>query len=114
MTVEKQTSIIQINGRVNEMYRVELKFDSDNLTPSDMDRICEQTDQIFEREDLSCANREPGRRVYLDRGRQQDYGRFWAAIFALKSAVGISKHLQECFWYNGNEKENLITDFLRN
>lgn len=30
------------------MYRVELKFDSDNLTPSDMDRICEQTDQIFE------------------------------------------------------------------
>lgn len=58
------------------MYRVELKFDSDNLTPSDMDRICEQIDQIFEREDLSCANREPGRRVYLDRGRQQDYGRF--------------------------------------
>ena len=32
------------------MYRVELKFDADNLTPSDMDRICEQTDQIFERE----------------------------------------------------------------
>ena len=32
---------------MNEMYRVELKFDSDNLTPSDMDRICEQTDQIF-------------------------------------------------------------------
>ena len=29
------------------MYRVELKFDSDNLTSSDMDRICEQTDQIF-------------------------------------------------------------------
>ena len=78
-------------------------------------RICEQTDQIFEREDLSCANREPGRRVYLDRGRQQDSGRFWAAIFALgESAAGISKHLQECFWYNGNEKENLITDFLRN
>ncbi len=95
MIVEKQGRIIQISGRVNEMYRVELKFDSDNLTPSDMDRICEQTDQIFEREDLSCANREPGRRVYLDRGRQQDYGRFWAAIFALKSAAGISKHLQE-------------------
>ena len=70
MIVEKQGRIIQISGRVNEMYRVELIFDSDNFTPSDMDRICEQTDQIFEREDLSCANREPGRRVYLDRGRQ--------------------------------------------
>ena len=68
----------------------------------------------FEEEDLDCAGREPGMRVYLDRGRKQDYGRFWAAIFALKNAVGISKHLQECFWYNGNEKENLITEFMRN
>lgn len=96
------------------LYKVEIKFDSHNLTPSDMDKICKQTDQIFEKEDLSCADKEPGRRVYLDRGRKHDYGRFWAAIFALKSADGISKHLQECFWYNGNEKENLITDFIRN
>ena len=89
------------------MYKVEIKFDSSNLTQHDMDKICEQTDEFFE-------NREPGRRVYLDRGRKQDYGRFWAAIFALKSVAGISKHLQECFWYNGDEKENLITDFIRN
>ena len=30
-----------------------------------MDRICEQTDRIFEEEDLDCAGREPGMRVYL-------------------------------------------------
>ena len=52
-------------------------------------------------------------RIYLDRGRKQDYGRFWAAIFALKSSVWLSDHLQECFWYNGNDKENLITEFMR-
>lgn len=104
---------IPMSERMNVMYKVEIKFDSDNLTPDDMDRICEQTDRIFEREDLDCANREPGRRVYLDRGRKQDYGRFWAAIFALKNAVGISNHLQECFWYNGEERENLITEFMR-
>ena len=96
------------------MYKVEIKFNPSNLTPDDMDRICEQTDRIFAEEDLDCAGREPGMRIYLDRGRKQDYGRFWAAIFALKNAVGISKHLQECFWYNGNEKENLITEFMRN
>lgn len=95
------------------MYKVEIKFDSHSLTPDDMDRICEQTDQIFEEEDLACADRGPGKRVYLDRGRKQDYGRFWAAIFALKRSADISNHLQECFWYNGNEKENLITDFMR-
>lgn len=37
------------------MYKVEIKFDSNNLTPDDMDRICEQTDRIFEEEDLDCA-----------------------------------------------------------
>lgn len=42
-----------------------------------------------------------------------DYGRFWAAIFALKSSAWLSDHLQECFWYNGNDKENLITEFMR-
>lgn len=96
------------------MYKVEIKFDIHNLTMDDMDRICEQTDRIFEREDLNCADKKPGIRVYLDRGREQDYGRFWAAIFELKNSVWITRHLKECFWYNGNERENLITDFMRN
>lgn len=95
------------------MYKVEIKFDTRNLTPSDVDKMCEQTDQIFAKEDLNCSDRELGRRVYLDRGRKQDYGRFWAAIFALKSSTWLSEHLQECFWYNGNDKENLITEFMR-
>lgn len=73
------------------MYKVEIKFNPNNLTPDDMDRICEQTDRIFEEEDLDCAGREPGMRVYLDRGRKQDYGRFWAAIFAAEKCGGDFK-----------------------
>ena len=96
------------------MYIVEIIFSSKVLTQSDMDQICEETYQIFEREELSCADRQPGKRVYLDRGRKQDYGRFWAAIFAMKNSRKITDHLQECFWYNGNDKENLITEFIRN
>ena len=53
-------------------------------------------------------------RVYTDKGREQDYGRFWAAIFALKESSELSDNLKECIWYNGAEKENLITEFLRN
>ena len=34
--------------------------------------------------------------------------------FGLKNSVGIAENLLECFWYNGTEKENLITDFIRN
>lgn len=30
------------------MYKVEIKFDSSNLTTDEMDKICEKTDQIFE------------------------------------------------------------------
>ena len=107
-------TIVPVIERVNGMYKVEIKFDPNNLTQYEMDKICEQTDEIFEKEDLDCADIDQGRRIYNELGRKQDYGRFWAAIFALKSAAGISKHLQECFWYNGDEKENLIIYFMRN
>lgn len=100
--------------RMDVMYKIELTFDSSSLTPGDMEQICRETDLIFEKEDLDCADRQPGKRIYLDRGRKQDYGRFWAALFALKSSTKITDHLQECVWYNGNAKENLITDFIRN
>lgn len=47
--------------------KVEIIFDSNKLTKDEMEKICEQTDQIFEKEDLYCADKQPGRRVYLDR-----------------------------------------------
>ena len=95
------------------MFKVEIEFDSSNLTTGEMEKLCEQVDQIFENEDLDCVDRQLGSRVYLGRGRKQDYGRFWAAIFALKSTESVSRYLKECFWYNGNDKENLITEFMR-
>ena len=56
-----------------------------------------------------------GSRIYLDRGRKQDYGRFLGSNLSVgKNSVGIAENLLECFWYNGTEKENLITDFIRN
>ena len=95
------------------MFKVELCFDTDNLEQDALDDMCMETDAIFERENLDCSERQPGRRVYLDRGRKQDYGRFWAAIFGLKRNAAIVSHLKECFWYNGSNRENLLTDFLR-
>ena len=91
ITVEREESLSHLlYERMSIMYKVELKFDT------------------------SCAVKALGSRIYLDRGRKQDYGRFWAAIFQLKNSVGIAENLLECFWYNGTEKENLITDFIRN
>jgi hypothetical protein len=108
ITVEREESLSHLlYERMSIMYKVELKFDTSKLAP-------ETADQIFEQEDLSCAVKALGSRIYLDRGRKQDYGRFWAAIFQLKNSVGIAENLLECFWYNGTEKENLITDFIRN
>ena len=98
---------------IHRMYKVELSFDIESLDAETVREICEKTDAIFEREDLKCTESQLGRRVYLDRGRAQDYGRFWAAIFALKDATWIVEHLKECFWYNGLSKENPITEFMR-
>ena len=107
ITVEREESLSHLlYERMSIMYKVELKFDTSKLAPETVNQMCEQADQIFEQEDLSCAVKALG--------RKQDYGRFWAAIFQLKNSVGIAENLLECFWYNGTEKENLITDFIRN
>lgn len=96
------------------MYKVEFEFNTSSLDADALEKVCAKTDEIFAQEDLACCDKAPGRRVYQDKGRKQDYGRFWAAFFALKDMENISEHLKECFWYNGNQKENLLTGFLRN
>ncbi len=95
------------------MYKLELSFDTEMLDADAVRQMCAKTDEIFEFEDLDCIERQPGKRIYLDKGRKQDYGRFWAAIFALKDTSWLAEHIKECFWYNGTSKENLITEFLR-
>ena len=95
------------------MYKVELKIDMRNLIQDDIDQICKEIDHIFETEKLVCVKRQPGARTYIDQECREDYGRFWAAIFAMKHSKKISENLKECFWYNGDKKENLITDFFR-
>ena len=94
------------------MFKIELSFDTDRLGQDALERLYARTDEIFEAEDLKCVNRGVVR-AYEDKGRKQDYGRFWAAIFALKESAELSKNFKECIWYNGSSKENLITGFLR-
>ncbi len=95
------------------MYKVELKIYMHNLIQDDADQICKEIDHFFETEKLICVKRHQGTRIYISQGCREDYGRFWAAIFAMKHSKKISENLKECFWYNGDKKENLITDFFR-
>ena len=95
------------------MLKVKLSFDTDRLEQDILEQLYDKVDEIFESEDLKCVDRGVGR-VYEDRERKKDYGRFWAAIFALKESPELSANLKECIWYNGSVKENLITGFLRN
>ena len=95
------------------MPKIELSFDIDRLGQDVLKRLYAMTDEIFGSQGLKCVDRGVVR-VYEDRGRKKDYGRFWAAIFALKESPELSANLKECIWYNGSVKENLITGFLRN
>ena len=95
------------------MPKIELSFDIDRLGQDVLKRLYAMTDEIFESEDLNCVDRALVR-VYEDKGREEDYGRFWAAIFALKQTPELAENLKECIWYNGSAKENLLTGFLRN
>ncbi|MDO5392830.1 MAG: hypothetical protein Q4F24_17315 [Eubacteriales bacterium] len=96
------------------MYKVEFEFKTNKADPETLEKVYAKTDEIFEQEELTCSDKTPGRRVYQGKGQKQDYGRFWAAFFALKDMADISEYVKACFWYNGNQKENLLTGFLRN
>lgn len=71
ITVEREESLSHLlYERMSIMYKVELKFDTSKLAPETVNQMCEQADQIFEQEDLSCAVKALGSRIYLDRGRK--------------------------------------------
>ena len=56
------------------MYKVEIIFNSKDLTQSDMDQICEETDQIFEV--VQTGNREKEYILTVDENRiMVDFGR---------------------------------------
>ena len=95
------------------MFKVKLSFDTDRLEQDILEQLYNKVDEIFEAEDLNCVDRALVR-VYEDKGRDEDYGRFWAASFVLKQTPELAENLKECIWYNGSAKENLLTGFLRN
>lgn len=94
-------------------YKVELKLNLENLSDLDREDLCKKADCIFETEGLRCEVSEQGMRTYTGNGQPQDYGNFWAAIFQLKSAGEVAERLSECIWHNGEDSENLITDFMK-
>ena len=94
-------------------YKVELKLNLENLSDLDREELRKKADRIFETEGLQCEVSEQGTRVYRGNGQPQDYGNFWAAIFQLKSAGEVVERLSECIWHNGEDSENLITDFMK-
>ena len=53
--------------RLIVVYRVELSFDTEKLDQETVEKMCARTDEIFESEELDCAERQPGKRIYLDR-----------------------------------------------
>lgn len=97
---------------LGKKYKVELKLDLENLSVKDRDDLCKRTDDIFAVEELECKTTSSGRRIYYEKGNAQSYGKFWAALFQLKTAKDIAAHLKECNWYNGEEKENLLMEFI--
>ncbi len=60
------------------MYKVELSFDTNLLDVTHAESLCMQTDEIFEKEDLSCADRQPGKgyiRIREESRIMEDSGR---------------------------------------
>lgn len=95
------------------MFKVEIKFDTIKLNSEAVERISSETDKIFAVRNLPCQHKDFGESVYTDSGSQNDYGKFWAAFFALKGASWFMDGVSECTWFDGASKKDLLSGFLR-
>ncbi len=66
------------------MFKVKLSFDTDRLEPDILEQLYAKVDEIFESEDLNCVDRALVR-VYEDKGREEDYGRFLGGNFCTEA-----------------------------
>lgn len=66
------------------MFKVKLSFDTDRLEQDILEQLYAKVDEIFEFEDLNCVDRALVR-VYEDKGREEDYGRFLGGNFCTEA-----------------------------
>ena len=94
--------------------KVELSLNKNLLGKERTEEIYQTIDNMFEGEQLFCAEKTDNGRTYAGTDPKKDFVRFWSVLFGIKDRPEIADSLQTCFWYTyRGVKEDALAEFFR-
>ena len=89
------------------MFKVELEFDK-SLPKETVNSICDQVDEIFAEEGVSCAKKSFSERVYIDENEEEGYGNIGAAIVLMSDYENLFNAVRKAVWYHNEKREDMM------
>ena len=93
------------------MFKVELFFD-ESLGETELKKLGAKIDKIFAEETITKVDKKLTSRTYYDNGKDKDFGKIAAALCEIKNNMNHSKLIRESYFYDDDEKEDLIVEFF--
>ena len=89
------------------MFKVELEFDK-TLPKETVNNMCDQVDEIFEGEGVSCTKKLFGEHVYIDENEAECYRNIGAAIVLMSDYPDLFNAVKKAVWYHNEKRENMM------
>ena len=93
------------------MFKIELFFD-ESLGEAELKKLGAKIDKIFAEDNIKKADKTLTSRTYYDNGKDEDFGRIAAALCEIKNTMNHSAFIRESYFYDDDEKEDLIVEFF--
>lgn len=88
------------------MFKVEIEFDK-TLPADQIEELCQEIDQIFAEENVSCIDSSFGKRIYCS----EDYGDTMCGVLSIDEDKELVSHINKATLYHGDfEPEDLIKE----
>ncbi len=89
------------------MFKVELEFDK-TLPKETLNILCDVTDEIFARKNISNIKKSLGKRTYLS----ENFGDISAVLYYFDKIDELKQHLSKATMHENNFSENLIETYF--
>ena len=93
------------------MFKIELFFD-ESLSEAELKKLGARIDKIFAEETITKVDKTLTSRTYYDNGDAKDFGRIAAALCEVKNTMNYTKFIKEAYFYEEDDKEDLVVEFF--
>ena len=96
---------------MKSLFKIELFFD-ETLSEAELKKLGSKIDKIFAEKTITRVDKTLTSRIYYDNGFEEDFGKMWASLCRIKNSIDYNKLLVKGYWYENDDKEDLIVEFF--